>query len=248
MDLENNGKLIAEHRKQKGLTQKQLADALFVTDKAVSKWERGLSAPDHGIISKLASILDIDVEHLLQNSCDIESNWFGRLVINDKKRLYKKKINDQYLLEHMLVFFALVGIKNIEIECEDESFVNSLNLSDYGFNILLNKSFKNTKYMEIHGYFFLFGANMTRLLKYMMSSERNTEIMINDKTMPICLINNEYSSDEKDIKKFGRGYLYKEINSDKDLFECEELFETINNNINFPLNDLREILNVRKNK
>ena len=43
MDYEKTGKLIQETRKEKGLTQLQLADMLGVTDKAISKWERGVS-------------------------------------------------------------------------------------------------------------------------------------------------------------------------------------------------------------
>ena len=43
MDNNKIGKYIASHRKEKGLTQQELGDKLFVTDKAVSKWERGVS-------------------------------------------------------------------------------------------------------------------------------------------------------------------------------------------------------------
>ena len=52
-------------RKRKNLTQHQLADKLGVTDKAVSKWERGLGTPDISILNKLALILDIDTDNLL---------------------------------------------------------------------------------------------------------------------------------------------------------------------------------------
>ena len=58
MDNNKVGKFIASLRKEKGLTQQQLGDKLFVTDKAVSKWERGLSFPDITILQKLALILD----------------------------------------------------------------------------------------------------------------------------------------------------------------------------------------------
>ena len=51
-------------RKRKNLTQHQLADKLGVTDKAVSKWERGLGTPDISMLNKLALILDIDTDNL----------------------------------------------------------------------------------------------------------------------------------------------------------------------------------------
>ena len=60
------GEFIANKRKEKGLTQQELGDKLFVTDKAVSKWERGISFPDITILKKLASILEVDVEDILE--------------------------------------------------------------------------------------------------------------------------------------------------------------------------------------
>ena len=58
MNAEYTGKKIAELRKEKELTQKELAKELHVTDKAVSKWERGVNFPDLGLIEKLAEALD----------------------------------------------------------------------------------------------------------------------------------------------------------------------------------------------
>ena len=66
MDIIKVGKNISELRKKKGLTQQELGDKLFVTDKAVSKWERGLSLPDISILEKLADILDTDIYNILQ--------------------------------------------------------------------------------------------------------------------------------------------------------------------------------------
>ena len=56
---------ISELRKEKKLTQKELAEQLGVTDKAVSKWERGLSCPDISLLSKLSHILGITISELL---------------------------------------------------------------------------------------------------------------------------------------------------------------------------------------
>ena len=61
MDKERTGQLITELRKEKGLTQKQLADALNVTDKAVSKWERGLSFPDISMLEPISEVLGISI-------------------------------------------------------------------------------------------------------------------------------------------------------------------------------------------
>jgi transcriptional regulator with XRE-family HTH domain len=65
MNDKKMGDLIAELRKQKNMTQKDLADLLNVTDKAVSKWERGISCPDIAAIPLLAQTLGITSEELL---------------------------------------------------------------------------------------------------------------------------------------------------------------------------------------
>ena len=65
MDLKKIGKFIQECRHKKNLTQEQLAEKLSITDRAVSKWERGLSLPDAGIMLELCNILEITVNELL---------------------------------------------------------------------------------------------------------------------------------------------------------------------------------------
>lgn len=60
------GEFISALRKEKGYTQKELAAKLFVSDKAVSKWERGLSMPDISLLAPLADILDVSITELLE--------------------------------------------------------------------------------------------------------------------------------------------------------------------------------------
>lgn len=60
------GTMIAELRKQHGMTQLELAEKIGVTDKAVSKWERDLSCPDINSLPNLAQILGVSVEELMQ--------------------------------------------------------------------------------------------------------------------------------------------------------------------------------------
>ena len=59
------GEIVSTLRKEKGMTQKQLADMLNITDKAVSKWERDIAWPDTQTIPKLAEILEVSVEELM---------------------------------------------------------------------------------------------------------------------------------------------------------------------------------------
>ena len=65
MNQKKIGKFIAECRKRKKLTQMQLAEKLNITDKAISKWERGISLPDTSIMLSLCDILGISVNELL---------------------------------------------------------------------------------------------------------------------------------------------------------------------------------------
>lgn len=74
------GEMICTLRKEKGMTQKDLADKMNVTDKAVSKWERNLSCPDVNSIPKLAQILDTSVEELLNAQPKKENNKIDDIV------------------------------------------------------------------------------------------------------------------------------------------------------------------------
>ena len=65
MNNQSMGDMISTLRKEKGMTQKDLADRLSITDKAVSKWERNLAFPDTATIPGLAELLGISVEELM---------------------------------------------------------------------------------------------------------------------------------------------------------------------------------------
>ena len=65
MDLVKIGKYIAGKRKDLGMTQKQLAEKLGMSDKSVSKWERGVCLPDVSVYSELCQILGISINEFL---------------------------------------------------------------------------------------------------------------------------------------------------------------------------------------
>ena len=65
------GQLIYRLRKEKHLTQLQLADQMNISDKAISKWERGLGCPDVSLLPDLSKIFNVDLEKLLSGELDI---------------------------------------------------------------------------------------------------------------------------------------------------------------------------------
>ena len=114
MDNNKIGKYIASRRKEKGLTQQELGDKLFVTDKAVSKWERGLSLPDITILEKLADVLNTDIYSILQiekkNSVDLEK------ILNDERKKIQKELNKKIIIYvlYFLNLYLLAIILNIQ--------------------------------------------------------------------------------------------------------------------------------------
>ena len=77
MKKQTFGAMLAALRKEKGMTQLELADQMGVTDKAVSKWERDLSFPDVSSLPRLAEILGVSVEELMQGKAEKTSPTFG---------------------------------------------------------------------------------------------------------------------------------------------------------------------------
>lgn len=66
LDKQKLGSFVSQLRKEKGLTQRELAEKLYTTDKAVSKWETGTSIPDVAMLVPLAQVLGVTVTELLQ--------------------------------------------------------------------------------------------------------------------------------------------------------------------------------------
>ena len=150
------GKFISQARRESGYTQKSLAEALFVTDKAVSKWERGLCLPDPSNWAKLSILLDIDIEHLISNQISYDKHtWTGELRVDD----LCGTVAGKPLIHYLLSYFMLVGIKDIVILTKDRDYVRALNLEQYGLNISFFK-FNSSKKMIVYDKFLLFGVNL----------------------------------------------------------------------------------------
>ena len=114
MNYDKIGEFIQTKRKEKHLTQKELADKIGVTDKAVSKWERGLGCPDVSILEVLADILDVSILELLKGRMIenevikvTEMNDYVKETINYSKHTTKEKIKK---LVNKIIIISVVFI------------------------------------------------------------------------------------------------------------------------------------------
>lgn len=90
MDNIKIGKLIYTLRKEKKLTQLQLAECMNISDKTISKWERGLGCPDVSLLSELSKLFEVDLEKLLSGKLDINETLGGSLKQRSRGKPIKR--------------------------------------------------------------------------------------------------------------------------------------------------------------
>lgn len=109
MNQQKIGRFISECRKQKGLTQAQLAEALGVSDKSVSRWENGKTMPDLSFYKPLCEILDIQISELLyaRKMTDKEKTIQGeKSALNIFKT--KSQLQTFAILTEILIFIGII--------------------------------------------------------------------------------------------------------------------------------------------
>jgi len=115
MNAEYTGKRILSLRKEKGWTQKDLASRIHVTDKAISKWERGLNYPDLSLFETLANELGTSVSDLL----GIESSSAERLleavtlISEEEKNALKREFRNRIWIN--MIIEAIILISQISV-------------------------------------------------------------------------------------------------------------------------------------
>ena len=163
MNYSTIGKFIQEKRKEKRLTQKELAQKLGVTDKAVSKWERGLGCPDVSILEVLAnelgvSILEILKGRIIENEIKVtEANDYITETINYTKNNIKETTNRiiAFIIISITLLLLLLNIENIismnkkyEYNFDNErqeKIKNNVNEIEKNTNIILRNQGKYSK-------------------------------------------------------------------------------------------------------
>lgn len=141
------GMMISSLRKDKGMTQLELAEIMGVTDKAVSKWERDLSCPDINSIPKLAEILEISVDDLMQGKTGTK----GKDIKEKKKNISRNKVDeiiDTALKGIGIAMGIAVTVLSILGELEINAAFTMLGIGLAGISISLLKDKTNKRENE----------------------------------------------------------------------------------------------------
>lgn len=105
MDQRKIGKLIEKYRKQKKLTQKELANRLGVSNTAVSKWETGNNLPDISMLEPLSDVLEVDILELLKSQKSSHEDTSRKFIKVKKHKLYK-------VIIFIIAFISTICITN----------------------------------------------------------------------------------------------------------------------------------------
>lgn len=112
MNNEKTGKMIQQLRKEKGMTQLILADNLGITDRAVSKWERGKSFPDVSMLQPLSEVLGVSVRELLEGErnqpVDFEEELQGQIARLLDERMADGSVTIIYGSNYILLYSVLL--------------------------------------------------------------------------------------------------------------------------------------------
>ena len=110
MDQVKIGRFISKKRKERGLTQAQLAEKLGITDRAVSKWETGRSLPDASIMLELCELMQITVNDLLCGEEVMVENYQEKTENNLIEMVRQKEASDRRLLTFEVVIGVLSSV------------------------------------------------------------------------------------------------------------------------------------------
>ena len=157
MDQIKIGSFIAERRKEKSLTQAQLAEKLGITDRAVSKWETGKAMPDSSIMLDLCDVLGISVNDLLCGEVVAMDNYNKELENNLLDMIKQKEQADKRLLSvevfigitATIVLFALIFVAAF---IQMETWLK-ISLIVFGFILFLAGCFYALRIEQVAGYY-----------------------------------------------------------------------------------------------
>lgn len=160
MNLTKIGKFIAEQRKNKKLTQEQLAEELGINNRTISRWENGINMPDASLYKKICEVLEISIEELINGEKtkkeNIQQSYEKALIttVNNNKR-QERKINKLLRILALAVSVSIISIIIIIIYYNKKYpkiDIYNMNVIESEKNELNNKLTFNQKDYKIYFY------------------------------------------------------------------------------------------------
>lgn len=234
MNLDKTGKLIAKLRKEKHLTQSKLGEMLGISDRSVSKWERGISFPNVSLINDLSNILGIDPSVLLAGKTP-EEYTASIEAISTTEESHSKKHHKLLFIIPIIIIIIIFSILYFYKEPKDGVYTIYTNSSEYQINgsITLDSNIitldinsihifdKELDSIEVTNYEYNIYTNNYFLFQY---GNIETEKSLNN-TMKV----NDLMSDFRLLFKDELNYSKSDIV--KSTITLRMTFETIDNNI-----------------
>ena len=157
MDQIKIGKFIQDKRKEKNITQSELAEKLYITDRAISKWERGICLPDAGTMPELCKILKISINDLFSGEVvDMKNNekkYEENLL--EMTKMKEEKDRQLLMLEWVIGFIGVAAFLSLlftAVFVDMEKWI-SLVLIGIGIIIFFVAMFFGLRIEQIAGYY-----------------------------------------------------------------------------------------------
>ena len=205
MDLQKTGKFIAEMRKKNGLTQSDLGEALGLSGKAISKWERGINAPDISLLTQLSKILNVSVTEILTGEKvkeKITKNHADKITVSsiyEYNTFFKRKyiriitILISILILLFSIFSGIYFINNYNrcsvYELKSASIITKLNFSNRNKGTRIGTFIKS---INVNLY-------IDKYLIYNYDKNFSKEIVLDEVLNSLNIINNENEDLNKNI-------------------------------------------------
>ena len=208
MDLNKIGKFIMTLRKEKGLTQEQLGTKLGVSGKSVSKWERGINAPDIAILEKLSGELNVSINELLKGEISDKrvENLIQSKTTLDGLKFYSDNIKNNFSKKLILILCFVIVLFDI-----------TFTITNYGRTSIYSIESDDTK-LDIEGYVIFNQQDNEIIINYINYVDEKTGTQIEPVVKSISII---LKSDEKVILQ-----QHDEISESETLSEMLNRFRT----------------------
>ena len=241
------GKLIQELRIKAGFSQKTLAAALHITDKAISMWERGICLPDISLLPKLSLLLDTDLELIISHSIEQEE-WVGLIDIRDTD--FSQIVYDKPLVYYLLCHFILVGITKIHVLTNKKNKEYLKRVNSFGIDFIFTEP-RGQNMMILDHPWFLFGSDLTQQFQGAMLSQRMVKLVPQNQKPVFYYVTSKdsdlYFKDKKRFKRsasertLGRGMICFDMDDYDKILDVADFVRTYQSNSGLLIGDIEEV-------